>query len=46
MARVQAGGPTVKRWGGFVLVVLGAWFVAFGVFAHTFARLFPVAPRS
>ena len=44
--KLQAGAPTVKRWGGIVLVVLGAWFVALGVFAHAFARLFPVTPRS
>lgn len=46
VARLQAGAPTVKRWGGIVLVVLGAWFVALGIFAHTFARLFPMTPRS
>lgn len=46
VARLEAGGPTVKRWGGIVLMVLGAWFVTLGVFADTFARLFPVTPRS
>ncbi|MGH3442911.1 MAG: hypothetical protein ACRDUY_12900 [Nitriliruptorales bacterium] len=40
--RVRAAGPTVKRWGGWVLVVIGTWFVALGVFADTFARIFPV----
>jgi len=44
--RLQSGAPTVKRWGGMVLVVLGAWFIALGVFAHTFARLFPVSATS
>lgn len=39
---LQAAGPTMKRWGGWVLVVVGAWFVALGVFANAFARLFPV----
>jgi len=43
--RIGASAPTVKRWGGVVLVVLGAWFIATGVFAKSFARLFPVTPR-
>lgn len=36
------GAPTVKRWGGWVLVVVGAWFVVLAVFADAFADLFPV----
>jgi hypothetical protein len=44
--RLQAMAPAVKRWGGAVLVVLGGWFMALGVFAQAFARLFPVTPRS
>jgi hypothetical protein len=46
LPRLQAGAPTVKRWGGVVLVILGGWFIATGVFAHAFARVFPVTPRS
>lgn len=34
--------PAVKRWGGRILVLVGAWFVALGVFADFFAGLFPV----
>jgi hypothetical protein len=34
--------PTVKRWGGRILLIVGAWFVLLGVFADAFARLFPV----
>lgn len=41
-ARIAAGAPTVKRWGGIVLVIVGAWFVALGIFAETFVRVFPV----
>jgi hypothetical protein len=44
MERISAGAPTVKRWGGYVLVLVGAWFVALGVFADFFARVFPVGP--
>ncbi len=40
--RLEAAGPTMKRWGGWVLIVVGTWFVLLGVFADFFARLFPV----
>ncbi|MGH2654097.1 MAG: hypothetical protein ACRDHV_07080 [Actinomycetota bacterium] len=40
--RLEAAGPTMKRWGGWVLVVVGIWFVALGVFADSFAWRFPV----
>ena len=46
VARLGAGAPTVKRWGGIVLLILGAWFIALGVFAKPFAHLFPVSPPS
>lgn len=42
VARLRAGAPAVKHWGGYVLIAVGAWFVALGVFTGTFARLFPV----
>lgn len=40
--RVQAATPAIKHWGGWILVVVGVWFVILGVFAATFARLLPV----
>lgn len=40
--RLRAGTPTVKRWGGWVLIAVGGWFVILGVWADQFARLFPV----
>ncbi len=40
--RLEAAGPTMKRWGGWILVLVGTWFVALGVFADFFARVFPV----
>jgi len=40
--QLEAAGPSVKRWGGWVLVAVGAWFVALGVFADLFARVFSV----
>jgi len=42
--RLRAGAPSVKRWGGAVLVLVGIFFVATGVFADFFARVFPVTP--
>jgi hypothetical protein len=42
LERVRASAPTIKRWGGYVLIVVGAWFVALGIWADTFAALFPV----
>lgn len=40
--RIGAGAPTIKKWGGYVLVVVGLWLVALGVFADFFSRVFPV----
>ena len=40
--RIGASAPTVKRWGGYVVVIVGLWFVALGLFADFFARVFPV----
>jgi hypothetical protein len=42
LERIKAQAPTIKRWGGRVLIVLGAWFIALAVFADFFAELFPV----
>lgn len=39
---MKAGAPTVKRWGGRILLALGAWFIALGVFAPFFVDVFPV----
>jgi hypothetical protein len=39
---IQTRTPAVKRWGGRILLLVGAWFVALGVFAGFFADLFPV----
>ena len=39
---IETRTPAVKRWGGRILLLVGAWFVALGVFAGFFADLFPV----
>lgn len=50
MARAQeglvkgmvAGAPTVKRWGGRILLIVGAWFIVVAIFADAFSPLFEV----
>lgn len=44
-ARIGEGAPTIKRWGGVVLVLVAGWFIALGVFADFFASVFPVRPE-
>ena len=39
---MKAGAPTVKRWAGRILLLVGAWFIALGVFSGFFADVFPV----
>ncbi len=40
--RLRAGAPTVKRWGGYILLTVGIWFVVLGAFATFFSEIFPV----
>ncbi len=40
--RIQNAAPTIKRWGGAVLIAVGVWFITLAVFADFFARIFPV----
>jgi cytochrome c biogenesis protein CcdA len=40
--RIRARTPTIRHWGGWILIAAGIWFVILGVFAATFARVFPV----
>jgi hypothetical protein len=39
---LRTGAPVIKRWGGRILVLVGAWFVILGVFADEFAGVFSV----
>jgi cytochrome c biogenesis protein CcdA len=39
---MQASSRHVRRWGGVVLIVVGAWLLATAVFADFFAEVFPV----
>ncbi|MDW3221080.1 MAG: hypothetical protein R8F63_20945 [Acidimicrobiales bacterium] len=40
--RLGAATPTIKRWGGWVLLIVGTWFVLLSIFSNTFEDLFPV----
>jgi hypothetical protein len=39
---LEASAPAVKRWGGRILMLVGAWLIALAVFADFFAGVFPV----
>jgi hypothetical protein len=40
--RIQARSVDVKRWGGWILVGIGAWFLVLAIWADYFAEIFPV----
>lgn len=42
VSRLKASAPAIKRWGGIVLLGVGTWFIVLGIFADTFADVFPV----
>ena len=42
VARLRASPGYVKRWGGWVLIVVGVWFIALAAAADFFAGVFPV----
>ncbi len=42
LERIKVQAPTVKRWGGRILVAVGVWFLLLAIFAEFFADVFPV----
>ena len=42
MEALKAGTQQVKRWGGVVLLAVGAWLIILAIWADFFARVFPV----
>jgi hypothetical protein len=38
----RAHATQVKRWGGWILILVGGWLIVLAIFADFFARLFPV----
>lgn len=39
---LRAGVVQVKQWGGRILILVGIWLIALGIWAAFFARFFPV----
>lgn len=39
---MKASGPSVKRWGGGILVLVGAWLFLLGLVPHPFMHIFNV----
>jgi hypothetical protein len=42
VAAMRAHLGQVKRWGGWVLIAVGVWFIVLSIFADFFAKLLPV----
>ncbi|MGH2694851.1 MAG: hypothetical protein ACRDJJ_08555 [Actinomycetota bacterium] len=42
VSRLRASPAFVKRWGGWILVLVGGWFLALAMWADFFAQVFPV----
>ncbi len=42
LERIKVQAPTIKRWGGRILIAVGIWFLVLAVFAEQFATIFPV----
>lgn len=40
--RIQARSTDVKRWGGWILVAIGTWFLVLAIWADFFAEIFSV----
>jgi len=38
--RFKTAGPAVKRWGGRILIVVGAWFLFLAIFTDAARTLF------
>lgn len=42
LERIKARSRDVKKWGGWILIVIGSWFVVLAIWADFFATIFPV----
>ncbi len=42
LVRLRAEAPRVKRWGGVILLIVGLWTIAIGIWAEFFSQFFPV----
>ena len=39
---LKGAAPSVKRWGGIILILVGSWLLALAIWADSFALIFPV----
>ncbi len=39
---MRISASALKRWGGWILLLVGLWFIALGVFADFFSEIFTV----
>jgi len=39
---LRANVTQVKRWGGAILMLIGLWLIALGIWANSFSQIFPV----
>ena len=39
---LKAGTQQVKRWGGYILLAVGSWFLILAIWADAFSGVFPV----
>lgn len=42
IARLQSSPVLIKKWGAWILVGVGVWFIALAIWADFFASVFPV----
>jgi len=42
VTKLRAEAPQVKRWGGVILMIVGLWTIAIGIWAEFFSQFFPV----
>lgn len=42
ITRLRAEAPRVTRWGGVILLIVGLWTIAIGIWAEFFSQFFPV----
>ena len=40
--KIKAQASRVKKWGGWILTMVGVWFLILAAFADFFAKVFPV----
>lgn len=42
ISSIKARTQDVKRWGGYILIGVGIWFISLTIFVDFFANIFPV----